>query len=231
MAVQINQNNDFWYGNSPANQLLVKDLSIGNIVYQDSSPYFMPIWPNLYEGSNFEKLGNPPLSLHASPLMSKHVYASIWGDISCRDSDSTPEKIQISFWWLETNYQLEIPFSNVDKIEVVSQEKVTFGPHFNIISEVLIYLLRPGSFHKFVAASDPTSKKGPSFRTVSPLDMTLTSDYNPVCQVLNYWNVCQVVKLRGEFDRRGAISNFELFLKKLTDVGAIREYSFAKPEN
>jgi hypothetical protein len=59
----------------------------------------------------------------------------------------------------------------------------------------------------------------------------LTSDSNPVCQVLNYWNVCQVVKLRGEFDRRGAISNFELFLKKLTDVGAIREYSFAKPEN
>ncbi len=38
------------------NLFLVDDFSIGNVDYQDPSPFYFPIWPNMYVGRNFANL-------------------------------------------------------------------------------------------------------------------------------------------------------------------------------
>ena len=106
---------------------------------------------------------------------------------------------------------------------------------------ILIHLRKPVNVHGEVKDDNGKLKEGKSSKKpcVSPFDLSYSSTASPACQLLNYWNVLQVIQLRGEHSEVDFVSlndeevkddeemsPFERFLKKLRDEGLIQNYRF-----
>ena len=116
---------------------LVDDFSLGGINYQEGN-FYQPVWPAMYqkdcleflqqinqppEGSQF-RVGHP--DGEDKPTVQRAHFFSKKASVKKDKNDPTqniyeeqlPEKMQIDFLWQSSNYRLDIPLENIDKIEV-----------------------------------------------------------------------------------------------------------------
>ena len=87
------------------------------------------------------------------------------------------------------------------------------------ITEFFVHLRKPATVY---GELEGRNAKVPS---VSPFDLSYDETRGSAAQILNYWNVVQVIYIRGERNSLDIPDMFE-FLDKMRDDGLIAKYRY-----
>lgn len=103
--------------------------------------------------------------------------------------------MQIEFRWKKENFRLDIPLENIDKIEVKTfgdslQDRKQDSDSLKLLNDrtnLFVHLRKPATVW------GEREGKGSKQPCVSPFDLSYDEDCTSAAQILNYWNVVQVI--------------------------------------